>query len=181
MSIYTRTGDTGTTSLYGGKRTSKSIPQIESYGSIDELNSFIGLVIAKNINNEDKELLTKIQKDLHDIMAILSGATTIKSTLGDRVKKFEQKIDLLRSKLPELRSFILPQGTEIACLFHIARTVCRRTERNVVGFFNQRTIGPSNLSTSLKASNLTILKYLNRLSDLFFSLARSYNTKETTI
>jgi cob(I)alamin adenosyltransferase len=177
MKIYTRTGDTGTTTLFGGKRVSKSDIQIESYGTIDELTSFIGLLITKTNKDEDKKLLTNIQKDLHDIMAILSGAK-INLTLGERVKKFEQKIDSIQSKLPELHGFILPQGTEIACFFHIARTICRRAERNTIGYFKKLKIENSMKNENCK---LKIYQYLNRLSDLLFAMARSYNTKEIMI
>lgn len=178
MSIYTRTGDTGTTSLFGGKRVLKSDIQIKSYGTIDELSSYVGLIISKINNKKDRQLLTEIQKDLYAIMAVLSGVKTLNLPLEKKVKKFEQKIDSVQSKLPKLRGFILPQGTEVTCLFHIARTVCRRAERNTVRHFEKLKI-----ENCLEIGNcdLKILMYLNRLSDLFFALARHYNSKEVVV
>ena len=166
MSIYTRTGDRGKTSLYGGKRVSKSYLQIDAYGSVDELTSYLGLVQAKVKSQKSKVYLIEIQKDLYKIMAHLAGAKVDLRFLDSRVKKFEKKIDEIEKKLPKLSRFILPGGTELSAWFHVLRVVCRRTERNVVRFFEQSTISNQ---------QLTILKYLNRLSDLFFILARWQN------
>jgi len=173
MSIYTRTGDKGTTSLYGGKRVLKSDLRVEAYGSVDELSCFIGLLIIMINNPVDRRFLTQIQKNLYLIMSVLSGKNTNIQRLEEGVKKLEQKIDLMQNSLPKLNRFILPQGTETSCLFHIARTVCRRSERSVVRFLNKKTIKQFN--------NLTIIKYLNRLSDLLFVMARKYNTKEIAL
>lgn len=161
MSIYTKTGDKGETSLYHGKRVSKSNLKIEALGGIDELTSFIGLVFLK-IKEPDKKLLQDIQKDLYKIMSYLSEMNIDLSFLKDKVKKFEIKIDQLDKKLPKLTKFIIPGGTEISVWFHILRTICRRCERLVV---------------KLKARSymLNIIQYLNRLSDLFFVLARFYS------
>lgn len=161
MSIYTKTGDKGKTSLYHGKRISKSSLQIEALGTIDELTSFIGLVSLK-IKELDKKLLQDIQKDLYKIMSYLSEMNINLSFLKDKVKEFEIKIDQLDKKLPKLTKFIIPGGTELSAWFHILRTVCRRCERVVV---------------KLKAKHymLDIIQYLNRLSDLFFILARFYS------
>jgi cob(I)alamin adenosyltransferase len=165
MAIYTRTGDKGQTSLYGGKRVSKSNLQVEAYGSVDELLSFIGLLIAKIKNKDDKTFLTSLQKDLYQIMSLLSGAEIKNFRLGERVKKIEKKIDSLSFRLPELHQFILPRGNEVSCLFHIARTVCRRAERHVA-------------KLPITNYQLPIIKYLNRLSDLLFVFSRWYNRKE---
>ncbi len=166
MAIYTKTGDTGITSLFNGKRLPKSSKVFEAYGSVDELSSFIGLVIFKLKEREKKELLTEIQKDLYLIMVALSGKKIPLIKLDQRVNKFEQIIDDVNTKLPKLNRFILPQGSELTCWFHILRTVCRRVERRVVQF----------------SVDNKIVKYLNRLSDLFFVLARYFNQdKELTI
>lgn len=171
MVIYTKTGDSGTTSLYGGKRVSKFDIRVESYGSLDELNSFLGLLVAKNKNNIDKKLLTEIQKNLYLIMSALSGSKNNLHSLGKEVEKLEKEIDFIQSKLPQLNAFILPQGVEVSCLFHIARTVCRRSERRVVECFQKWKIENHGL----------IITYLNRLSDLLFVMARKYNNQEITI
>ena len=137
MSIYTKTGDDGTTAIYGGKRLLKSDLQVEAYGSIDELTSFIGLVLNKLINRKDKLFLISLQKDLYQIMAVLSGANIdSKFLFGEKALTFENKIDELEKKLPRLNKFILPGGTETSSWFHILRVICRRAERNVVRFNN---------------------------------------------
>ncbi len=166
MSIYTKTGDDGTTAIYGGKRLLKSDLQVEAYGSIDELTSFIGLVLNKIINRKDKLFLISLQKDLYQIMAVLSGANIdLKFLFGEKVLTFENKIDELEKKLPRLNKFILPGGTETSSWFHILRIICRRAERNVVRFNN----------------NIIIIKYLNRLSDLLFVMARTYGKNKEII
>src|SRR3989344_3918100 len=116
MSIYTRTGDLGTTSLFGGKRISKADCQIETYGSIDELTSYIGLVVVKLKNTQDKNLLIQIQKDLYQIMSFLSGAKIDLFFLEKKVLVFEKTIDEIEKKLPKLNKFILPGGNEISSL-----------------------------------------------------------------
>ena len=163
MSIYTRTGDTGTTAIFGGKRLSKSDIQIEAYGEVDELTSFIGLVIAKTSHKDEKELLTNIQKSLYQIMGYMAGAKIDVSQLSQEVIIFEKTIDAAEKTLPKLNRFVLPQGGEVSSLYHILRTVCRRSERNVVQWY---------LSKKEYDEMKTIIKYLNRLSDLFFTLAR---------
>lgn len=166
MPIYTKTGDDGTTVLYGGKRLLKSDLQVEAYGSIDELTSFIGLVVNKLINRKDKFFLISLQKDLYQIMAVLSGANIdSKFLFEEKVLTFENKIDELEKKLPKLNKFILPGGTEISSWFHILRVICRRAERNVVRFNN----------------NIIIVKYLNRLSDFLFIMARNYGKNKEIV
>ena len=169
MSIYTRTGDKGTTSLFGGKRVSKSDPQVEAYGSVDELTSYLGLVNSQLVTRESKLFLTEVQKDLHKIMAYLSGAKTDLKFLKKRVKDFEKQIDRLDKKLPKLTRFILPGGNQLSAWFHILRVTCRRSERSVVKYFTSLS-QPYTLYP-----NPLVIKYLNRLSDLFFTLARFYN------
>ena len=167
MVIYTRTGDKGKTSLYGGKRVSKADLQVEAYGSIDELTSFLGLVNSFNsLTRNSKLLITDIQRDLYQIMSSLSGSNVTVKYLDQRVKEFEKQIDQMDKKLPKLTRFILPGGNEFSAWFHILRTICRRAERNVVRY-------SETLTTNYQL--LTTIKYLNRLSDLFFTLARFYN------
>ncbi|PIP62880.1 ATP:cob(I)alamin adenosyltransferase [Candidatus Roizmanbacteria bacterium CG22_combo_CG10-13_8_21_14_all_35_9] len=168
MSIYTRTGDQGETGVYAGKRVSKSDPQIMALGSLDELSSFIGLVMTKIKNREDKEFLALVQKDLYLMMSVLSGSQTTLTSLAKTVKQFEQKIDFIEQSLPKLKGFIIPGGNEVSAWFHVLRVICRRTERNIVQY-----------SLSLKTENckLKIVKYLNRLSDLLFMMARKYYEK----
>lgn len=171
MPIYTRTGDAGMTGLYGGKRISKADCQIETYGSIDELTSYIGLVVVKLKNKEESDLLIDIQKDLYKIMGFLSGAKTEISSLEKKVTEFEKTIDKIEKKLPKLNKFIIPGGNEISSLFQILRVLCRKAERRNIEYFNSKKI---------TNSELRIVKYLNRLSDLFFDLARKYG-KETEV
>ncbi len=165
MPIYTRTGDTGTTGLYGGKRLSKSDLQVEAYGNIDELTSFIGLVKEKIKDKNDKLFLISLQKDFHQIIAVLSDAKINLKFLEARVLDFENTIDSLEKKLPKLTRFILPGGTEISGWFHILRVICRRAERSVVRFNN----------------NVLIVRYLNRLSDLLFVMARTYGKNKEVV
>lgn len=172
MAIYTRIGDSGTTGLYGGKRVSKADCQIESYGSIDELTSFIGLVSVKLANKKDINLLIEVQKDLYQMMSFLSGAKVNLLLLGKKVLVFEKTIDKIEKNLPKLNKFILPGGNEISALFHILRVLCRKAERRTIDFFNKSIVTNNQLS---------IIKYLNRLSDLFFDLARKYGKNNEVV
>lgn len=165
MPIYTRTGDNGTTTLFGGKRVLKSDPQVEAYGSVDELSSVLGMIISPPNNKNYRLLITTIQEDLYRVMSFLAGGKIQSSSLNSSVKLFEQKIDEITLGLPKLNRFILPQGDQNTTLLHFARTVCRRSERTVVLYAKS--------SLLLKNPNiLLIIKYLNRLSDLLFTLAR---------
>lgn len=166
MSIYTKTGDKGKTSLFGGRRVSKANLQIATYGDVDELTSTIGLIISLDKNQGRKQFLTNIQKDLYQIMAVLSSAKIDVTALSTRITEFERRIDEMESKLPKLTRFILPGGTQTSAVAHIARTVCRRAERSVVAFYETGGGDP------------LILQYLNRLSDLLFVLARQYAGKK---
>lgn len=163
MPIYTKTGDKGTTAVFGGRRISKSDLQIEAYGSVDELSSFIGLIIAKLKDAQEISLLTSIQKSLYDVMSFLAGAPVDIKYLDKNTKKIEQEIDKIARRLPKLHRFILPQGTELTALYHVVRSVCRRCERNVVEYGHM---------------SKEVIKYLNRLSDLFFTLARKHTKQE---
>lgn len=175
MPIYTRTGDAGTTSLFGGKRISKADCQIETYGSIDELTSFIGLTVTKLNNKKDKQLFINIQENLYQVMGFLSGAKIDLFFLENQVLFFEKTIDEIEKKLPKLNKFIIPGGNEISSLFQILRVLCRKAERRIIDYFN-------NPSTSIRTSDqLIIIKYLNRLSDLFFDLARKYGKNNEVV
>ncbi len=167
MPIYTKTGDKGETSLFGGKRISKDDAQVEAYGTIDELSSFLGLLIAKIHQKSDQNFLITIQEDLYKMMAFLAAANSPIESFSSRVTLFERKIDNMQSKLPELHSFILPAGTEISSICHLVRVVCRRAERAVIHLSKNTTLEKESIAVTIQ--------YLNRLSDLFFVLARWYN------
>ncbi|MBI3366816.1 cob(I)yrinic acid a,c-diamide adenosyltransferase [Candidatus Roizmanbacteria bacterium] len=167
--MYTKTGDNGTTSLFGAQRISKSDPRINAYGTVDELASYIGLLIEKIPSNSDKKFLTNIQKDLYLIMSSLAGGPIKETVLKKNVGKIERRIDETELKLPKLTRFILPQGSEITALSHIVRAVARRSEREVVGYLQ---------NVQNQKSKSQILRYLNRLSDFLFVLARFYSKKE---
>jgi len=170
MKIYTKTGDKGETGLFGGERVSKDSPRISAYGTIDELNSFIGLAITKVKNDDVKKCLLKIQNYLFIIGADLATPDTdktkkldIQRTPVSFYKELEKLIDEFDVQLDELKNFILPGGSESASLLHICRTVCRRAEREVVALKKSVTIDDN------------IIIFLNRLSDLLFVLSRIEN------
>lgn len=174
MSIYTRTGDDGTTTLFGGKRLSKSDEQIEAYGSLDELTSTLGVLIFHMDASGEVLFLQNIQRDLYVIMGYLANAPTDFEKLKDRSTLFEKKIDELSKKLPPLNNFILPSGSLPSVWAHMTRVGCRRAERVVVHYFQREK--------ALKAeSSRIIVCYLNRLSDLLFTYARFLNDKRETI
>lgn len=169
--IYTRTGDKGITSLVGGKRVSKSDPRLDAYGTIDELNSFIGLMLSvmDEEKAESRENIQWIQKKLFNIGGCLATDTASFElpdsckVLADDVERMEKMIDAAQEGLPEQRSFILPGGTQAASYAHVARTVCRRAERLIIA-----------LPDDAKAPS-ELLQYINRLSDYLFVLARRIN------
>ena len=172
MKIYTKTGDSGTTALYGGTRVKKYNLRIESYGTVDELNSYIGLIKDQEINNSIKKSLLKIQNQLFTLGAMLATPPekeTLKSgkerlnipkVEKDSIKYLENEIDKMDHELPQMTHFILPGGHQAVSFCHIARCVCRRAERLSVELNDQESI------------NNDIIKYLNRLSDYLFTLAR---------
>lgn len=158
--IYTCTGDEGETGLGDGTRVPKDAHRVEAYGTVDELNSAIGIVLAKRIDNDGiKRCLTDIQHDLFDLGGELCipGFTAIDEHY---VTRLENELDALNSSLPPLKEFILPGGNHAAAACHLARTICRRAERRVHTLGTEETINPEGL------------RYLNRLSDLLFVIAR---------
>lgn len=175
MSIYTRTGDKGTTFLWGGIRVSKSDPRVEAYASADELTSLIGFAIVSIKDKKDKKILLAIQKDLYLIMSYMAGAKVSIVYLADRVKLFEQIIDRITSKLSKLNRFLLPGGTESGARFHLCRIACRTVERRII----------SSLKRSEKRHDKEIsayvLPYVNRLSDLLFTFARKYSKDKEVV
>ncbi len=174
MPIYTKTGDRGETSLYRGKRVSKSDPQVEVYGTVDELNSWVGLLVSEIKDPDWKEFLIHIQTDLFTIGSTLAGWKGDLSALPDRVTDMEKRIDELEKKLPALHNFILPGGSQIGAFTHITRSVCRRVERKLIGLFSSKF----KVHSSQKQDKESIIMYINRLSDLFFMLARHINKTE---
>lgn len=172
MKIYTKSGDTGETGLFGGDRVSKASLRIEAYGTIDELNSFIGLAVTEILNREVKELLQDLQQKLFTLgsdLATPDNEKTKKYNIPRVTEEFyieaEKAIDYFESKLEELKNFILPGGSKAAAHLHICRTVCRRAERRVVELSSSEDI------------NKNIVIFLNRLSDLFFVLSRIENAE----
>lgn len=169
MSITTKTGDDGTTALFGATRLPKSDLQIEAYGMVDEVTSFLGLV-HEHVSKADKRIITTIQKNLYIIMAYLCGAPTDVTHVRQAITYLEAEITSLEASLPKLTRFILPQGSMKAAHIHIARAVTRTTERAIVRFVESH---PSEDNTQKE----TII-YVNRLSDYLFLLARKYSNEE---
>jgi len=169
MPIYTRTGDKGQTSLFGGTRVLKSDDRVDTYGTLDELNSLLGVVVA-NIETRHKKLasdLERIQHDLLDIGSYLANPQAQPlSRLPERILAFEKSIDLMTGKMPPLHNFILPGGGRVGASLHQARTVCRRAERRLVSLVQQEDIDEH------------VVKYVNRMSDLLFTMARFVNHQE---
>lgn len=168
MKIYTKTGDKGQTSLFGGKRVSKHDLRIESYGTVDELNSFIGLIRDQKMDQQSFDALIEIQDRLFTLGSILAtepGNEKVKvPQLHDQDVTFlEQEIDRMNEDLPEMRSFVLPGGHTTVSYCHVARCVCRRAERLVI-----------HLSERDEINSLCIV-YLNRLSDYLFVLSRKFS------
>jgi cob(I)alamin adenosyltransferase len=171
MRIYTKTGDSGETGLFGGGRVRKDHPRTTAYGEVDELSSTIGLARATAPADFFDDLLQAIQRDLFAIGGRLAtprpekvAGKMEKAVLPpERAAALEQVMDQADEELPPLQAFILPGGTPKAAVFHLARTVCRRAERSVVGLAAEEEVPPE------------ILVYLNRLSDLLFTLARLAN------
>ncbi len=164
--IYTRGGDAGETSLGDGSRTSKLDPRIEAFGTVDELNATLGVVLAGDLPSEIRPVLERVQNELFDLGADLSVPAHVEGRLRvaqPMVDRLEEDCDRFNADLPELRSFVLPGGTEAASRLHVARTICRRAERETLRAANQHELGP------------LVGVYLNRLSDLLFILARAAN------
>jgi cob(I)alamin adenosyltransferase len=176
MKIYTKTGDKGTTSLIGGTRVAKNDTRIEAYGTIDELNSFIGLLMSKlNNNPAHLEFLKSIQQRLFDVGAYLATDTETSDSEkflteigGDFVQSIENEIDRINETLPPLRNFVLPNGSEASALSHVCRTIARRAERRIYDLAQA-------IAGNEEAIDEKIFIFINRLSDYFFVLARTLN------
>lgn len=165
MKIYTKTGDKGQTSLFGGKRVPKHHIRIEAYGTVDELNSYIGLIRDQKIDQHTFDVLIEVQDRLFTLGSILAtepGNDKVKvpQLIETDIEYLEIEMDMMNESLPEMRSFVLPGGHTTVSYCHISRCVCRRAERLVI-----------NLSENEEVNELTF-KYLNRLSDYLFVLAR---------
>jgi cob(I)alamin adenosyltransferase len=170
MKIYTKTGDMGTTALFGGKRVSKADLRIDTYGTVDELNSWIGLLRDQPVNEKRNDFLINIQDRLFTIGSMLAtepGNTKVKiPALADEdIIGLEKEIDLMDSQLEPMRFFILPGGHQSVSYCHVARTVCRRSERLTIALHNQEPV------------NEKVIQYLNRLSDYLFVLARKMSAE----
>ncbi len=166
MKIYTKTGDKGKTGLLGGLRVSKAAYRLEAYGTVDELNSFLGLCGAHSQRPELKEWVAWLQPKLFVLGSELAnpeGKVQIETISSTDSEHLEKEMDRLTEALPPLRHFVLPGGSLVASYLHVARTVCRRAERCVVRLEEQEPIAPP------------ILIFLNRLSDFLFLLARQEN------
>jgi len=174
MKLYTRTGDDGTTGLFGGGRIAKDHPRVAAYGTVDELNASLGLALATGGTDESVDdaffaLLTTLQSRLFDLGADLATPADTKheskiQRIDERhIKEAEDWIDQIEAGNTPMTQFILPGGTELAARLHLARTICRRAERLLVGLHRESIINPATLI------------YVNRVSDLLFAMARRAN------
>jgi cob(I)alamin adenosyltransferase len=170
MKVYTKTGDKGETSLLSGQRVRKDNIRLEAYGTIDELNANLGMILTFNIEEYDKNLISFIQNRLFDIGAFLAAdennaefpIPALRSITEKDINYLEQSIDRFNINLPELKNFIIPSGSEIISWCNISRTVCRRAERRIISIKDKDN----------KNSNIVI--FVNRLSDLLFVMGRKY-------
>ena len=166
MKVYTKTGDAGTTSLVGGKRVPKDCARLESYGTVDELNAHVGLLLTYVSENQDRECLISIQNRLFVVGAQLATeAPNVPSSVitDDDVTNLENNIDKASEGLPKWRGFTLPGGCREAAIAHVCRTVCRRAERRILTLNFEEKVDPQ------------LIKYINRLSDYFYVLALRLN------
>ncbi len=162
--IYTRTGDNGSTGLRDGSRTAKDDPRIEAIGAVDELNSAIGLLLTETLPNDIRASLTDVQHALFELGGELSTPHPAPSTVTQQqTAALEQAIDRLNADLPPLEEFVLPGGARGAAICHLTRAICRRAERRVCALSRKNPVSEANL------------RYLNRLSDLLFVIARNLN------
>lgn len=173
MKVYTKTGDTGTTSLVGGKRVDKACARLESYGTIDELNAQVGLLLTYVTEQKDRDCLIGIQNCLFVVGAQLAteaeSTHTLQSTISaNDVTALEKKIDSASEGLPKWKGFTLPGGCRAAALAHVCRTVCRRAERRILTLNASEPVSPE------------LLAYVNRLSDYFYVLALRLNFLQGT-
>ncbi len=168
MKIYTKTGDLGKTSLWGGQRVDKNTVRVTAYGTVDELNAMLGIVRAHGIDTTLNTPLARIQNQLFVLggdLASPSDSSKTKRISDEHIVQLEQEIDQFESELEPLRQFILPGGVPSAAYLHMARTICRRAERHVVTLASQEPINQATMS------------YLNRLSDWLFVVARVANAR----
>ena len=171
MKIYTKTGDDGTTGLFGGGRVSKGDPRIDCYGNVDELNAAIGLARAAVAHGSISESLSRVQRELFALGSHLATPEDSPHTRSlpaldeSMIGRLEMEIDGAEADLEPLRNFILPGGCDLAARLHLARTICRRAERSLVEFARDRPVAP------------TIITYMNRLSDWLFVMARLANKR----
>ena len=170
MKIYTKKGDKGETALFGGAKTKKSDVRIHAYGTVDELNSTIGMILSHSLSESGNAILNQVQNDLFVVGATLATPDPEKSRIDEvgqhEIEQLEEWIDELEKSLDPLKSFILPGGSQAGATLHFARTVCRRAERETVALAQQEPIPPA------------AVIYLNRLSDLLFVLARFENKNQ---
>lgn len=171
MTIYTRTGDSGETGLSGGRRVGKDLPRLEACGTVDELNSLLGLARAEPLPEDVERVLGRLQTDLFEVGAELAkpdADARANRTIGPKhVRTVEADIDRIEATLAPLEHFILPAGTRAAATLHVARAICRRAERRLVAAIRQ----------SDEEISPVLVAYLNRLGDLLFVLARSVNAQ----
>ena len=172
MKIYTKTGDKGTTALFGGTRVAKHSLRIESYGTVDELNAYLGLIRDQDIAEQHKKILLKIQKDLFTLGAILATdpekaklkngkeRLDIKKIKERDIHLLEEEMDAMEATLPAMTHFVLPGGHQTVSFCHIARCICRRAERHATALYEHEPF------------DVRALQYINRLSDYLFMLAR---------
>ena len=171
MKIYTKTGDTGKTSLIGGQREMKNHPRLNAYGTVDELNSFLGLLRAKTDEEKINKLIFEIQNTLFSVGANLATDTTTTKLMDfakindEKISEIEKTIDKIQEKLPEIKNFIIYGEDELSALCHVCRAIARRAEREIITVNQEFSIDNN------------ILTYTNRLSDLLFVLARYYSMK----
>lgn len=170
MKIYTKTGDRGETSLIGGTRVPKYHERIEAYGTLDELNSFIGLIRDQNIGEDTRKLLIEIQDRIFTAESLLAADPSVQvkplpGLFEEDIRLLETEIDKMNEKLPVLTSFILPGGNPVVSYSHVARCVCRRAERLTIRLVE-------NNHDTMQGE--MVIKYLNRLSDFLFVLARKF-------
>jgi cob(I)alamin adenosyltransferase len=168
MKIYTKTGDKGQTSLIGGTRVAKHHIRIEAYGTVDELNSWIGLIRDQQVDEHSKKILVEIQDRLFTIGSSLASdpeksRMKIPDLKEEDVVLLEKEMDRMNESLPEMKSFVLPGGNTVVSYCHIARCVCRRAERNTIHLAEEHFVAE------------LVIKYLNRLSDHLFVLARKFS------
>lgn len=166
MKIYTKTGDSGETGLFGGLRVAKDHARVEAYGTVDEANAAIGLFASLISEPQTVEFLNAVQGRLFDIGTLLANPRHVSVGIQSaHVAELEAAIDTMTAELPEIRTFILPGGTRLSATAHLCRCVVRRAERRVVALSREAHV------------HAVVLRYLNRLSDYFFVLARHYNAK----